>query len=212
MVRSDGRRTVVAAWSALTASLLGACTAVGQVEAPTPPPVPQRLSEALGSWPGEIFEGRHDPNVPTVEQVVGFRAGEQPASHDEILRCFRAWEQASDRVRVVPYATTYEGRESFYAIITSPANMRRLEEIKQGLAKLADPRDTPQREAQQLIRELPATAWLAFSIHGDELSGADGALALAHHLASSQEQEVRDLLDHVVVLIDPHQNPDGRDR
>jgi len=186
--------------------------AAGQPKQPGSPPIPKSIAGAVGA-PTDIFPGAHyNAQIPTVESVVGFKVGDQAATHDEILACFRAWEKASDRVRLVQYATTYEGRESFIAIITSPGNMARLDEIRAGLDKLADPRTTNDREAKKIIQSSPATAWLAHSIHGDELSGADGALALGYHLAASTDDEVTNMLDDLVVLIDPHQNPDGRDR
>src|SRR5262249_24480537 len=47
---------------------------------------------------------------------------------------------------------------------------------------------------------------------GDEMSGSDAALAAAYHLIASQDDDVKGLLDNLVVLIDPLTNPDGRDR
>jgi hypothetical protein len=59
------------------------------------------------------------------------------------------------------------------------------------------------------VKNSPAIAWLGYSIHGDEMSGADASLAVAYHLAAGTSADVTEILKNVVVVIDPMQNPDG---
>ena len=50
-------------------------------------------------------------------------------------------------------------------------------------------------------------------MHGNEISSTDAGLLTAYHLAAAQNDElVEQILDQSVVIIDPMQNPDGRDR
>ncbi|RMH11893.1 MAG: peptidase, partial [Planctomycetota bacterium] len=88
----------------------------------------------------------------------------------------------------------------------------RIDQIKADLARLADPRGLSDQQANVLLARTPAVAWLAYSIHGDELSGADAALAAGWHYASCTDPKVQALLDEVIIIIDPVMNPDGRDR
>ncbi|MCL4790226.1 MAG: peptidase, partial [Verrucomicrobia bacterium] len=67
-------------------------------------------------------------------------------------------------------------------------------------------------EAKQIIETLVPVAWLGYTIHGDETEGSDAALAVLYHLIAAENPEVTKLLEEVVVIIDPLQNPDGRDR
>ena len=53
---------------------------------------------------------------------------------------------------------------------------------------------------------------MGYSIHGDELSGADASAVLAYWLVAGKDDRARALRDRLLVLIDPMQNPDGRDR
>ena len=53
---------------------------------------------------------------------------------------------------------------------------------------------------------------MAYSIHGNESSGADASLALIYQLLASQDSEIESLLDDLVILVDPLMNPDGRAR
>jgi hypothetical protein len=97
-------------------------------------------------------------------------------------------------------------------VIASEANLNRLDNLKADLAKLADPRKVSKEEGDRLVATLPAVAWMAYVIHGDEMSGSDAALAVAYHLAAGTDAAVTNLLANLVVFIDPLMNPDGRDR
>ncbi|MDH7501363.1 MAG: M14 family metallopeptidase [Verrucomicrobiota bacterium] len=162
----------------------------------------------------EFFPGtKYRAEVPRQETVIGFPVGARAATHGEIERCLHAWTNAApDRTRLVEYARSYENRALYYMIVTAPDNMRRLDEIQRGLAALADPRKTSDAAANELIASLPAVGWLGYTIHGDETEGSDAALALLYHLIAADDPAVNDLLERVVVIIDPLMNPDGRDR
>jgi hypothetical protein len=157
--------------------------------------------------PGAVY----DPAVPTPDALLGFQAGSRPATHAEIERCFKAWD-ASDRAMVIQYATTHEGRASYIIVISDPANLARLDEIKTNRARIADPRGVSRAERERIASEEPTVAWLGYSIHGDETSGADAALNFAYHLVADTTDATKDLLENVVVVLDPMMNPDGRDR
>ncbi len=154
----------------------------------------------------------HDPQVPTPESLLGFRPGDRAAFPAEIERCLKAWDAASPRTRLVEYARSHEGRALYYMIVTSPENLGRIDQIKAGIGSLADPRGVSEAAAAELVRQQPAVAWVAYSIHGDETSGTDASLAVLHHLIAGTGEGVTGILDQVVVLIDPMQNPDGRHR
>ena len=153
-----------------------------------------------------LLEGEFDPAIPTLEEVAGHGWGEQITAPHRILDYFEALEQAApDRFRLVQYATSWEGRPLVYAVVTSAANMARIEEIKADLQALAAG-SAPSPDA------LPVT-WLSYGVHGDEISSSDAALALAYHLLASERDEAVDtILSNSVVIIDPSQNPDGRAR
>ncbi len=153
-----------------------------------------------------------DPSIPVAEEVLGQTLGTRLSRHSEILECFRRWDEASDRLVLRNHGVTHEGRPLIHAVITSPDNQERLEEILTNLGRLADPEGLEEAEANALIDATPASAWLGYSIHGDELSGCDAALALTHHLVADRSEPVLELLDQLVIVVDPCMNPDGRQR
>ncbi|MCA9311129.1 MAG: hypothetical protein KDA21_07980, partial [Phycisphaerales bacterium] len=174
---------------------------------PAPDPTPR---EAVSYDVAFYDAAAHDPAITTPERLLGFPGGQRAATHAEILECFETWSRESPRADLVRYATSYEGRDLFYLVISSPRNMANLEDIRAGLDRLADPRAA--RALESLTDSLPAVAWLAYSIHGDEMSGADGALIAAYHLLASTDPDSASLLEDCVIIIDPMMNPDGRDR
>ena len=159
-------------------------------------------------------QASYDPDIPTLEAVVGHSTGEQVSDFSEITEYFEALEAAApDRVDIVPYATSWEGRELFYAVISSPENMASLDTSKAAMDRLAGGSGLSSSTVSDLAASTPAVVWLSYNIHGDEISPGDSALFLAYHLLAAQEDALVDtILDNVIVIIDPSQNPDGRDR
>jgi len=59
---------------------------------------------------------------------------------------------------------------------------------------------------------MPVVIYQGNSIHGNEPSGGNGALATAYYLAAAQGEYIDDLLDNAIILLDPCYNPDGFQR
>lgn len=197
--------------AALAAFIL-TTNAIAQIAPATPNPAPPAALPGL-SYDAPFFPGAdHDPAIPTPDSVLGYRVGDKPATHAQIEAYCKALAAASPRVKLFEYAKSHEGRTLYYLAFGSEANINRLDAIKADAATLADPRGKPQAALDRLAANLPAIAWMAYTIHGDEMTGADAALALMHHLAAGRGKDVTDLLNNVIVLVDPLMNPDGRDR
>jgi len=169
----------------------------------------------FGQAPPEMWPAaQYDPAIPTFQKVLGYGPGERISSHANLMRYFDALAAAApNRMKIFEYAKTWEGRKLVYAAIGSVANLRRLNEIKSAMQRIADPRKTQQAEAAKLMSGLPAVVWLGYGVHGNEISSPDAALFTAYHLlAARNDKMTQDILAHTLVLIDPTQNPDGRDR
>ncbi len=160
-------------------------------------------------WPGATY----DPRIPTYRQVLGYEAGERLTWHAGLMKYLEALAGATKQVRIIEYAKSWEGRKLVYAAVGSEANLRKLDEIRAGMQRLADPRRTDEAEARRLINTLPAVVWLAYGVHGNEMSSPEAALLTAYHLLGARKDKmVDDILANVLAVIVPTQNPDGRDR
>ncbi|WP_082732645.1 M14 family zinc carboxypeptidase [Sphingomonas sp. CCH18-H6] len=161
-----------------------------------------------------LLDIAYDPAVPTLEQVVGHPTGAAITRPEDIVRYLEALEKAApERVRIVRYARSWQGRPLIYAVIAAPATIARLDAVKQDVARLSAGAALSPAETRALIDRTPAVAWLGFGIHGDEITPPDSALALAYHLLAARGDPLVDrILAETVVIIDPAQNPDGRTR
>ncbi|MBP7570914.1 MAG: peptidase M14 [Acidobacteria bacterium] len=171
-------------------------------------------SAAAPSQPDLAPGTRYDPKVPTLQQVVGHDVGERISSPEEIAAYLKALNAADPaRSRLVEYARSWEGRPLHVLIVGSAERLAQLDQVKAGLRRLADPRQLPAADGDRLVRELPVVTWLLHSVHGDETTSSDAALAEAYHLLAARGSEAVDtILRDSIVLIDPLQNPDGRAR
>ncbi|MDX9856656.1 MAG: M14 family zinc carboxypeptidase [candidate division Zixibacteria bacterium] len=155
----------------------------------------------------------YDPAIPNPNDYLQHPVGQWPNHYHEIVAYARLLAEKSDRVMIDSYGSTHEGRELIYLIISTPENLARLEQYRDAMSTVADPAAlSSSAELDRLIADLPAFAWMAYSIHGDEVSGTDAATRLIWHLAAATDSATMHLLQNVIVLVDPSENPDGRER
>jgi hypothetical protein len=155
---------------------------------------------------------RYNPAIPTVKSVLGYAVGENFTFYHDLVGYYEQVAAASDRVRLEPYGRSGEGRTLYLLIVTSPGNQAQLDEIRQAIARLSDPRQTSPAEAQALLEKTPVIVWLSYNVHGNEAVSSEAALQVVYELAASEDERVRNWLENAVVVIDPVVNPDGRER
>ena len=205
MHRAVNRYGLVFLVAALHASALASPT--GQQLAPITDSGDSAVSLPL--YPGAEYE----PSVPTLEEIVGHAWAERITSPEEVTQYLRALDTASPRTKLVQYGSSWEGRPLHYMVVASEANMARLDEVQAGMQQLADPRSLGDAAAEELIASLPSITWLAYGVHGDEISSSVAAMLTAYHLVAVVDDPVaRTVLDNSIVIIDAMQNPDGRAR
>ena len=161
-------------------------------------------------WPNPDY----DPSIPSFEEVLGYKPGERITWHRDAIRYFETLaEAAPDRITITEYARSWQNRELIYAVVSAPENISNLDTIKEGMQRLADPIATDEDDAVVIIADQPAITWLSYGVHGNEISSTDAAMLTAYHLLASRgDSRVAEIMRDTVVVIDPMQNPDGRDR
>ncbi|MBV7259436.1 M14 family metallopeptidase [Erythrobacter crassostreae] len=153
-----------------------------------------------------FLDGEFDPAIPTLSETVGHEPGARISSPDETLAYLKALAKAApDRMQMVEYAKSWEGRSLNYVILTAPENMSRIDAIKADLANVAAGRAS-NGDA------LPVT-WLTYGVHGNEISSTDASMMMAYHLLAAQgDERAAQIMRESIVILDPMQNPDGRAR
>ncbi len=169
----------------------------------------------LGAQEQFDFYGRgpYNADVPRPSALLGYTAGARQTQYHEQQMVFdRLLATAPDRVRAERIGVTEEGRVMRVLLISSPANIARLDEIRADIARLTDPRITSETDTRAIAARTPVVVFLSFSVHGNEPAGFESAMWVAYQLAASNEPATRMILDSVLVVINPSANPDGHER
>ncbi len=149
----------------------------------------------------------YDKAIPTPESVLGHQVGKWHVTHDKLVQYMETLAAASDRITIEDRGKTFEDRPLLLLTITSPTNHQNIDNIRNNHVAL-----TENGGASLNTSDMPIVVYQGFSIHGNEPSGSNASLLAAYHLAASESQDVKDLLNNTVILFDPSFNPDGLQR
>ena len=142
------------------------------------------------------------------DQFLGYELGARFTPHYKIVNYFNHAAAAMPQVmRLEKYGETSEGRPLLMACISSPANSSRLEEIRKNNLRLTGLLNDKPGDING-----PAIVWLSYNVHGNEPSSSEAAMKTLYELLNPGNAQTKEWLTHVVVIIDPCLNPDGRDR
>ncbi|MBV9961994.1 MAG: zinc carboxypeptidase, partial [Parafilimonas sp.] len=148
-------------------------------------------------------------NLPSPQQFLGYELGEHFTPGYKIVNYFNAIAQAApSMVKVQKYGETNEGRDMIVAFISSAQNIQNLENIRQNNLRLAG----IQKDNTEEDVNAPAIVWLSYNVHGNEPSSSEAAMKVLYALVDPNNAQSKQWLQNVIVVIDPCQNPDGRDR
>jgi hypothetical protein len=166
------------------------------------------------SRPFDFYDrGPYRPDLPRPSDFFGYETGDFLTTFALYESLLREYQKHSDRLRVFTIGKTPEHRSQYILAISSPSNLAHLNEIKDQLGSLADPRKLKTGpELDQLIQKLPIVLWLSYSVHGSESAAFEAGIQVLYQLLASNDPALREALDHTLILINPCQNPDGHER
>ncbi len=150
---------------------------------------------------------------PTPESHFGHRMGvdRELLDWDKVVSYYQALAKTSDKIRFEELGKTAEGRPFVAVTISSPATLRNLDHYREIQAKLADPRRINPVEAARLITEGKTVVLITCSIHATEVASTHSAIQFVYNLLTQDTPKFRAILDNVIVILVPSQNPDGLD-
>ena len=154
--------------------------------------------------------------VPTPERVLGDVSGAPnmlPYAED-VYKYFRLLAASTPRVKVFTIGHTEEGREMICAAIADASLLQQQPENDARLAKLADPRkiDLNDATAAGLVKQSFPVYYITGTIHSTETGAPTALMELAYRLAVDGSPYIRFIRSHMIVLITPVVEVDGRDR
>ncbi len=143
--------------------------------------------------------------IMSPEQYLGYKPGKQFTLQHVLTSYFRYAAEASPYAEYVPYGETWEGRTLGVCIVSSPENLAKLEQIRMSnLQRAGFAEGKPGTDPVPII-------WLAYSVHGSEPAGAEASMQVLYTLVTQAWEGSAEWLKKMVIIIDPCQNPDGRD-
>ncbi|WP_341215961.1 M14 family metallopeptidase [uncultured Wocania sp.] len=147
----------------------------------------------------------YNQNIPTPESVIGHQVGEWHVTHDKLVQYMYALANASDRITIEDRGKTFEDRPLLLLTITAPKNHQNIDAIRKKHIEATNNNATD-------TKDMPIVVYQGFSIHGNESSGSNASLLAAYYLAAAEDNYINELLDNMVILLDPSLNPDGLQR
>jgi len=152
--------------------------------------------------------------VPSPREVLGYVVGtpEKLTYYEDIIRYMKTLSEKSSAVELFPIGPTDEGRTLYIVVISDPQTINDLEHYKNLTAALADPRLTPEAEAQKIIAQAKPMYWITCNLHSSENGSAEMSMELAYRLAVSEEPLIKAIRQNCIVMITPCAEPDGHDR
>ncbi|MEO8096101.1 MAG: M14 metallopeptidase family protein [Acidobacteriota bacterium] len=150
--------------------------------------------------------------VTTPLQSLGFSVGDdyQVANYSKMMAYWKTLDAESDRMMLVDIGATAEGRRQVMAIVSSPANLAKLDEYKSIARRLAHAEDLSEEQAAALARTGKAVVWIDGGLHASETVGSQQLIEMVYQMVSRTDAETMRLLDDVIQLYVPA-NPDGQE-
>ena len=150
---------------------------------------------------------KYNDSIPKPKEILGFNVGDWHINHDKLIDYLTKLSESSKKIKIENRGYTYENRPLVLLTITSEKNHSRLEELRKNHINILN-----KSLSQNNLKKMPAVVYQGFSVHGNEASGSNAAVLLAYYLASSEDEKVLELLDNLIILLDPSLNPDGLQR
>jgi hypothetical protein len=143
--------------------------------------------------------------IKSPDEFLGYELGTQFTYYYKAVEYFKYISDISPLAEYKEYGTTNEGRVLGACFISSEENLANLEEYrKNNLIKAGFMQGT------FTGKQLPFV-WLAYNVHGNEAVGMEAAMKTLYTLVTGSYPEVTEYLKSCIIIIDPCQNPDGRD-
>jgi hypothetical protein len=151
--------------------------------------------------------------IPTPESVLGFRPGAdyKLATYDQSIDYFKKVAASSKYVKLVEAGKTSQGRTMYYALVSSPDNLGKLDRYREIARRLAHPQGLTDAEARKLAHDGKAFVHIDGGLHSTEVAGWSHTPQLLYDLVSrADEAGIKAILHDVVLMLWPTINPDGQ--
>src|SRR5262245_38689234 len=154
------------------------------------------------------------PGIPTPKDVLGHHVGAPRTLtyYADALKYYKALAAATPRVKIETIGKSDENRELVVVWVSSDENIKNLQQNRDNLAKLADPRGIPDAAIRQLIATTRPHYHFIGGLHSGEFGPPEMMMELVYRLATETSPFISMIRDNVIVSVTPVADADGRDR
>jgi hypothetical protein len=151
--------------------------------------------------------------LPDPASFFGFPPGADYKlfNYEQSVAYLRKLAASSRFMTLVEAGKSSEGRTFYFALVSSPKNLARLDRYREINRRLAHPEHLSDEDAHALAREGRAFVHIDGGLHANEVAGPQMMPVLAYDLLRrADEPAVASILDNVVFMLWPTINPDGQ--
>jgi len=164
------------------------------------------FSVEIYSEPGPLPRGAYWERFADIEEVPV----EGYTPYSEIGSILRTIEKESERVKVDIVGKSAGGRDIYLVTISDPSTLGRLSYYKSIAKTIVEDPDKALAMLDRGELDYKVPVYMHGNIHGSEQGGTDACLNLIRDLAYRDSDDIRKILNNLIVLIVPTMNPDGR--
>jgi uncharacterized Fe-S center protein len=135
--------------------------------------------------------------VTSPEKFFGFQMGadRKIARWDKMVDDYKQLARESHRIKVVDMGPSTMGNPFLLVVISSPANLAKLDRLRHVNLRISDPRGLAEAEVKKLVAEGKAVVCQSMSLHATEIGGTqmaaelgDGRVVLIGHRSQHRAQ------------------------
>ncbi|MBV8205875.1 MAG: hypothetical protein JO041_03705 [Acidobacteria bacterium] len=130
----------------------------------------------------------------------------------DIERYYEALGKASPRAKFWKVGITEEGRDIVALAIADEGTMKSLDQYRDKLAALTDPRKTSDEQAKELLKTAKPIYYIISGMHSPETGGPEMLIELAYRLIVEETPFIQSIRNNVITLITPVIEVDGREK
>jgi hypothetical protein len=143
--------------------------------------------------------------IQSPSEFLGYELGTQFTFHSKTVDYFKYVADNTPGVIVKDYGVTNEGRPLIACFISAAENIENLETYRtNNLKRIGFQEGDPEGGDKPFI-------WLSYNVHGNESVGMETSMKVLYDLVAGNIAESTEWLNECIIVIDPCQNPDGRD-
>ncbi|MBS4014061.1 MAG: hypothetical protein KGZ97_09965 [Bacteroidetes bacterium] len=160
------------------------------------------------------FSSNLEPQKLTApKDFFGFNPGadKKLISYEELINYLFLLEKESPMLKMHHAGNSPMGKPMYITFISAAENINNLNKLQEINRELALNPNISENEKAKMIEDGNVFVMATLSMHSNEVGPSQAAPIMAYELLFERQEEVKDYLENVVLMLIPCHNPDGMD-